>query len=116
TIGPDRGVFVHLRDLVAHVGHEVARGGLAAERPADEQNGGEHLVETALVGAQHRDAGADELGDHVTLQVREAEDEIGPQTEAPISTKGGKAADARPFARRLGSPRGARYADDAITG
>src|SRR2546427_71598 len=87
---------------------------LAAEGAADHENGGQHLVESALVGAEHGDAGADELGDDIALQIREAEHEVGLEGQDPIRAERGEAPHARPLARRLRTPRGARHPDHAV--
>src|SRR3989442_11467040 len=46
----------------------------------------------------------------------EAEQEVWLEGQDPIRAEGGEAAHARPIARRLRPPRGARYADDAVPG
>src|SRR5262249_40103868 len=53
TVGPHAGGLADLLDLVAHVLHEAACRRLRAEGATDHQHRPQHVVERALVGAQH---------------------------------------------------------------
>ena len=61
----------HLTELVLHVADQLARPHLAAEGPADQQHRVQDVVERALIRAQDRHAGADQVADDVALEIGE---------------------------------------------
>ena len=87
-----------------------------AEDAAQHQNRLEDLVERALVAAEHRDAGLDQLRADLRLEVREGQHQIGLEVEDAIGAKRGEAADLQLSSSLGRAMRGAGNADHALAG
>src|SRR5262249_3084774 len=66
-VRPASRVLADLSHLVAQVTDQLPRLALAAEGAADQEDRAEDVVERALIGAEHRNTGADEIAHDLAL-------------------------------------------------
>ena len=116
AVGPHRRVLADLVHFVTHVLDQGTRPGLAAERAADEEHGAQHVVDGARVRAEHRDPTADQVADHILLEIREREHQIGLERQDLVEPERGEAPDRYLLTHGLRPARRARDADHPVAG
>src|SRR5215471_15869074 len=114
-IRPYAGELTYLLDLVSHVLDEISRLAIETEEAAHHDDDGEHIIERARIGAEDREAGSDQLGADLGLEIREGENEVGLQLPNLVHAKAGERAHLRLLARFRRAMRGPRHPDHALS-